>query len=86
MDLFTKEGSGMPVNKNHPDYPVYSQKHKALWDAYMELWNTEDAKYPNWNGQDSPAHETLRDAHRKLSTEIKALQRKYAHLFTEEDS
>ena len=76
----------MTVNKNHPDYPIYSAKHKALWDAYMELWNQEDEKYPGLCGLDSPASEVLRPAFRKLSKDIKALQQKYSHLFTEEVS
>lgn len=74
----------MAVNKKHPDYLIYSAKHKALWDAYMKLWDQEDKKYPDWQGQDSPEHEVLRPAHRKLSEDIKALQREYAYLFTEE--
>ena len=50
----------------------------------MKLWDQEDKKYPDWQGQDSPEHEVLRPAHRKLSEDIKALQREYAYLFTEE--
>lgn len=74
----------MKVNINHPDYPTYSAKHKELWDAYMKLWDDEDAKYPDWQGKDHPAYGVLRPAHRKLSEDIKALQKKYAYLFTEE--
>lgn len=72
----------MAVNKNHPDYPTYSAKHKELCDAYMKLWDEEEAKYPAWQGQDHPAYEVLRPAHRKLSEDIKALQKEYAYLFT----
>lgn len=74
------------LNKNHPDCAEYTKKFNKLWDAYMKLWDQEDKKYPNWQGQDSPAHEVLRPAHRKLSEDIRALQREYAYLFTEEAS
>ena len=73
----------MGINKNHPDYPAYSTKHKALWDAYMKLCDEEKAKYPDWRGQDHPAYTVLRPAHRKLSEDIKALQKEYAYLFAE---
>lgn len=75
----------MAVNKNHPDYPIYSEKFKALWDAYMDLRDREYAKYPEWHGWDHPADDVVRPAHRKLSADIKALQKEYAHLFTKED-
>ncbi len=74
----------MAVNKEHPDYPAYSQKHKALWEAYLELTEREKAKYPDWIGRDHPADKVLRPALRKLSEDIKVLQEEYAYLFTEE--
>ena len=75
----------MAINENHPDYPAYSAKFKELWDAYMKLWDEEDAKYPNWQGRVHPAHEVLHSAHRKLSEDIKALQKEYAYLFFDDD-
>lgn len=75
----------MSVNKNHPDYPMYSAKHKALWDVYFKLDEAERAKYPDWKGKDHPANTVLRPAFRKLSEDIKALQKEYAYLFTEEE-
>lgn len=74
----------MAVNKDHPDYPTYAAKHKSLWDAYFELQEAEKSKYPDWDGLDHPADEVLRPAFRKLSEDIKALQKEYAYLFTEE--
>ena len=64
-------------------YPIYSAKHKALWAAYIQLEEAEEAKYPDWRGKDHPADAVLRPARRKLSEEIKALQKEYAYLFDE---
>lgn len=74
----------MAVNKKHPDYPIYSAKHKALWDAYIALEEKETAKYPEWRGQDNPANDVLCPAFRKMSADIKALQKEYDYLFAEE--
>ncbi len=74
----------MAVDKTHPDYPVYSAKHKALWDTYIKLEEEEEAKYPDWNGKDHPANTVLRPARRRLSEDVKALQKEYDYLFTEE--
>lgn len=75
----------MAVDKTHPDYPIYSAKHKALWDAYLKLKEVEEAKYPDWRGRDHPADAVLRPLHRKLSDNIKALHQEYSYLFTEEE-
>ena len=74
----------MAVNKDHPDYPVYSRKHKDLWDAYLKLEEEELEKYPEYHGLDHPACVTFRPFYRKFSEDIKALQKEYAYLFTEE--
>ena len=74
----------MKLNKSHPDCAEYTEKFNALWDAYIELEEKEEAKYPTWSGKDHPANAVLRPARRKLSEDIKALQKEYAYLFTEE--
>lgn len=75
----------MAVNKNHPDYPAYAKKHKGLWDVYLKREEEELAKYPDHHGQDHPAYIILRPLHKQFCAEVKALQREYSHLFTEED-
>lgn len=74
----------MAVDKTHPDYPIYSAKHKALWDAYIKLEEAEEAKYPDWRGRDHPADTVLRPARYKLSKDIETLQQEYSYLFTDE--
>lgn len=74
----------MILNKSHPDCAKYTEKFNALWDAYIELEEKEEAKYPAWSGKDHPANTVLRPARRKLSEDIKALQKEYSYLFTEE--
>lgn len=73
------------LNKDHPDCAEYPAKFRALWDAYMKLEETEKAKYPDWRSQDHPANEILCPVYRKMCADIKALQKEYAHLFTEEE-
>ena len=75
----------MAINKNHPDYPAYSKKHKFLWDMYLKREEEELSKYPDYHGQDHPAYAVLRPLHRKLSEDIKSLQKEYAYLFGKED-
>lgn len=78
-------GSKKKINKDHPDCAEYTKKFHAIWDAYFLLEETERAKYPDWHGQDHPADEVLRPAHRKCCEDTKELQREYAHLFTEDE-
>lgn len=75
----------MAVNKNHPDYPIYSKKHKYLWDAYLKHEEKELAKYPDYYGQDHPAYAVLRPLHKQFCTQVKALQKEYSYLFIEDN-
>jgi len=76
------------VNKNHPDYPAYLEKCKAIWAVYEPQVDAVEKKgrkeYPDWRGKDSPWGDELREIMRDFHTALKKLQEEYAHLFTED--
>lgn len=74
------------LNKNHPDYAMYTAKFRAIWEGYFKREEEEKGKYPDWNGLDHPADSVLRPIHKKCCEETKKLQQEYAYLFTEEES
>lgn len=74
------------LNKSHPDCAEYTKKYNELWDSYVKFKEEEEAKYPNWTGLDHPANSVIVPAFRKMCADIKELQKKYSHLFTEEVS
>lgn len=77
------------ANKNHPDYPEYIEKCKALWAEYKPRFEALEKKrqelYPNWRGLDGPSEITTEERilQRKHNAELKELQKEYAYLFTE---
>lgn len=71
------------LNKAHPDCAAYTEKFNALWDTYSKREEEELAKYPDYKGLDHPAYAVLRPLHRKLSEDIKDLQKEYDYLFTD---
>lgn len=71
------------IDKNHPDFPEYLRKYKALWDQYYAFEKAEKAKYPNYRGLDHPARAVTVPAYRKCCADSKKLQEEYAYLFTE---
>ena len=78
------EGKQKHLNKSHPDCSEYTRRFHELWEGYSKLQKDEESKYPDWRGKDHPADEVLRPAFRKLSEDIKALQKEYSYLFIEE--
>lgn len=72
------------VNKEHPDYSVYIEKCKKLWEFYGKKIADEEAKYTAYLGKDSPASAVTRELDRKRNEELRSLQKEYAHLFMEE--
>lgn len=68
----------MAINKNHPDYPVYIKKCKAL----TEYYDKEARKVRIYNRKmfDGPECQI----HKKYCKELKKIQKEYAHLFQEE--
>lgn len=67
------------INRNHPDYPEYIEKCKALGDKWFAMEEEERAKYPDWKGKDHPAD--TKEIYRQLNAGLKQLQAEYAHLF-----
>lgn len=72
------------VNKDHPDYPVYIEKCKKLWEFYGKKIADEEAKHSEYRGKDSPASETMRALDQERNEELRKLQKEYSHLFAEE--
>ena len=66
----------MAINKNHPDYPEYIEKCKALRDEMSVEVDAVPCK-PRCGFDDSP---TI-DIHRKYSKKLKELQAEYSYLF-----
>ncbi len=71
----------MAVNQDHPDYPAYHAKYRALWEDYYKLEKKETEKYPDWRGLDHPANEVLCPAYREVCRKAKKLQEEYSYLF-----
>lgn len=71
----------MEVNKAHPDYQEYIQKCKELQTAEMAEEDKILSRYPDWNGQDHPESERLRQIYMKYSIKLKTLQAEYSYLF-----
>lgn len=76
--------SGKRVNREHPDYPVYISKCKALFAAYQRQIEEEMEKYPEQHGRDHPAYIVTRQLDREKNVELRKLQKEYSYLFTEE--
>ena len=74
----------MAVNKNHPDYPKYIEKCKALRDSFIEEEDAVLDKYPTPNGLDHPAARELRQISILHNAALKALQEEYSYLFETE--
>ena len=74
----------MAINKEHPQYAEYIQKCESLFDAYEEVFRKERAKYPEWRGQDHPSGTVIRPLARERNQKLKALQREYHFLFTDD--
>lgn len=72
------------LNKDHPDCAAYTEKFRAIWDAYYKFEREELATHPTQHGQDHPAYVVLRPAYQKCCEATKALQQEYSYLFTEE--
>lgn len=70
------EGKKQMVNKEHPKYQEYIEKCNAL-ASEMEK---ELEKIHYTGGLDGPTN----DIYKAYSQKLKALQREYAYLFTEE--
>lgn len=66
----------MAIDKEHPKYQEYIKKCMDL----AERQRAEADMVPYSGGQDGP----LGDVFRKYLNELKALQKEYAYLFTEE--
>lgn len=76
--------SAKSVNREHPDYSVYIEKCKKLWELYGKKIADEEAKYAEYLGKDSPASVVTKELDRKRNEELRLLQKEYSYLFTEE--
>lgn len=76
--------SGKSANRGHPDYPVYIEKCKSIWERYGKKIADEEAKYAECRGRDSPASEMTKKLDRERNNELRLLQQEYSYLFTEE--
>ena len=77
------------ANRQHPAYPEYIGKCYALRDHYWTLIKAEEerlkAERPNWmNCKDGLESVQKRQLYRQMSAELKAIQREYSYLFTED--
>lgn len=72
------------ANENHPDYPEYIEKCKKLSEIYFKQEDELAARYSGWRGLDSPAGTEIKQIHKEHNAKLKALQKEYAHIFTEE--
>ena len=73
------------MDRDHPDYPVYISKCKALFASYQKRIDEEMEKYPDQHGLDHPAYVVTRQLDREKNAELRKLQKEYAYLFTEEE-
>lgn len=73
------------VNREHPDYSAYIEKCKKICAAYQKRIDEEEARYPDWRGQDHPASVVTRQISREETAELKKLQQEYSYLFAEEN-
>lgn len=71
----------MAINKDHPDYPGYIAKCKALADKYYHQEAREEEKAKGWRGLDSPVAGEVYAICTEHHRELKKLQAEYSHLF-----
>lgn len=77
------------VDKDHPDYPVYIEKCWALQKKYQPMIVAEEerlkAERPDWmNCMDGLESVQKTQLYRQMHAELKALQKEYSYLFTED--
>lgn len=82
------ESKKFRLNQSHPDCAEYTRRFWAIANAQSQEWDAINAagraKYPDWQGKDSPWERELVECSRKYNAQIKELQEEYAYLFTEE--
>lgn len=75
------------ANKNHPDFPEYIEKYKALWAKYEPQFDALEKKrqelYSDWHGLDGPIESERLKLFKKRNVELKELVKEYEYLFTE---
>lgn len=80
---------GKSVNKHHPDFSEYVEKCCALRDHYYSLIDAEEQRLkqarPNWmHCKDGLESREKRQLYRQMHAGLKALQKEYDYLFTED--
>lgn len=70
-------GKELAIDKTHPLYPEYIRK----CDELVHRGQEEASKTPCSGGQDGP----VANVHRKYLHELRALQKEYIYLFTEDE-
>ena len=71
----------MAVNKNHPLYPEYIAKCKALSDQFYTKEEALRAQHPEQHSKDHPANAEIRRLDLQHNAELRALQKEYSFLF-----
>lgn len=76
------------ADENHPDYPEYIAKCKALRAEFEPREKEVEAEgrkeYPNWNGMDCPWGDARRALMKEENERLKQLQKQYSQIFTVE--
>lgn len=73
------------VDRAHPLYAEYLAKCEILFRNYTEKIETEQAKYPEWQGLDHLSDPVVRLLERERDVKFKALQKEFDFLFSDHE-
>ena len=69
------------INREHPDYPDYVEKCRAISQRFQDAESEILGRYPEWKGQDHPADSEITPLRRQFNAALRGLQKEYSQIF-----